>query len=189
LSLLAVLDTDALPSARPWLLNLFYADPDVPFETCRTLDFSSPQACRVIPADPTRAVGTSAPTPARTYPAVLMCAAAVTMLPDACDVEDDDIEFDRHAYWGAIQVLWDAMEGLDGNTAGRHCAVGWPDTFNATPVTRRDADGPAVHLPQLVRDAELGWGWGDAATLSFTIAAKPFAAGDFSAARVSVQSC
>jgi len=118
-----------------------------------------------------------------------MCAAAVTMLPDVYDIDDDGVEFDGHAYWGAIEFLWDAMKGFDGNSAGRHCAVGWPDTSYATPITRRDADGPAVHLLQLAADAELGWGWGDAATLSFTIPAKPFAAGDFSAARVCVRSC
>src|SRR5262245_22313781 len=67
LSLLAVLDTDeladwlgaALPTARPGLLNFFYADPDVPFETYMQLDFQRPEVCRVIPADPARAVETT----------------------------------------------------------------------------------------------------------------------------------
>jgi hypothetical protein len=76
LSLHAVLDTDSLAPwlgdelpTRPGLLNFFYLDPDVPYEEYRTLNASGPQVCRVIPADPARAVETDAPEPARSYPA------------------------------------------------------------------------------------------------------------------------
>jgi len=197
LSLHAVLDIDALggwlgsalPTVRPGLLNFFCADPDVPYETYQQLDFRQPEACRVIPADPAQAVETAAPAPALAYPAVPVHAAAVTMLPDSWDVEDGDVAFDSSVHWGAASLIFDTFAGLDANTANKHCAFGWPDTSYANPVTTRDVDVPAVHLLQLARDAELGWSWGDAGTLYFTIPAKSFAAGDFTAARLTVQSC
>jgi hypothetical protein len=197
LSVLAVLDVGALagwlgeapPAAGPGLLNFFHADPDVPYERSSRLDYRDPDTWRVVPADSSRAVETAAPAPAHVYPAVLVHAAAVAMLPDACDVQDGDIEFDKSAYWGVTELLWDAMNGLDGNTADRSCAFGWPDTSYASPVTARDADGSEVHLLQLARDAELGWSWGDAATLYFTIPAGALAAGDFTRARLTIQSC
>lgn len=197
LSLLAVLDLDALadwlgqmlPQPRPGLLNFFYADPDVPADELLRLDWRRPDAWRVVPADAARAVETTAPAPARAYPPVPVHAAPVTMLPDCCDVQDCDIAFDKARYWGAYELLVDAMKGLDGNTAGRHCAFGWPDTSYAGPVTRRDAQGPEVHLLQLGQDAQLGWAWGDAGTLYFTIPAGALAAGDFTKARLAVESC
>lgn len=197
LSLLAVLDLDALagwlgealPAQRPGLLNFFRADPDIPVPDLLRLDLRDPDSWRVVPADAARAVETSAPAPARVYPVVPMHAAAVTMLPDACDVLDGDIDYNKHAYWGVIELLWEAMKGLDGNAADRHCAFGWPDTSYANPVTPRDADGPQIQLLQLAQDAELGWGWGDAGTLNFTVPAGALAAGDFSHARLSIQSC
>ncbi|PJN25488.1 DUF1963 domain-containing protein [Kitasatospora sp. CB02891] len=196
LSLLAVLDADALASrldcelpAQPGLLNFFYLDPDVPYEEYRKLDTSSPRVCRVIPADPARAVETAAPEPARSYPARSVHAVESTMLPDCWDVEDDDVEFDPTAHWGAASLILTELGDFDGNTAGRHCAFGWPDTSYASPVTPRDADGPAVHLLQLAEDVELGWGWGDGGTVYFTIPAKAFAAGDFSKAEACIRCC
>ncbi|MFJ8439820.1 DUF1963 domain-containing protein [Kitasatospora griseola] len=196
LSLLAVLDTDALASrlggelpVRPGLLNFFYLDPDVPYEEYRKLDTSSPRAYRVIPADPARAVETAAPEPARSCSARSVHAVESTMLPDCWDVEDADVEFDSAAHWGAASLILTAMGEFDGNTAGRHCAFGWPDTSYTSPVTSRDADGPAVHLLQLAEDVELGWGWGDAGTVYFTIPAKAFAAGDFSKAEATIRCC
>ncbi|HTJ67414.1 MAG TPA: DUF1963 domain-containing protein [Actinospica sp.] len=197
LSLLAVLDTTALadalgaslPSAAPGLLNFFYADPDVPVETLLRLDLLRPEAAQVVPADPALAVEASAPAPARVYPSIPVHARAVAMLPDSWDVEDTDIAFDKNEHWGAPSLVLDAMTGYDGNTADLHSAFGWPDTSYGNTVTVRDADGPAVHLLQLARDAHLGWGWGDAATLNFTIPARAFAASDFSAAQLTIQSC
>ena len=197
LSLHAILDSgalagwlgDALPTPCPGLLNFFYSDPDVPYETLRQLDIWQPEACRVVLADPARAVETAAPAPARAYPAVPVHAAGVTMLPDSWDVGDEDVEFDSGKYWGAASLILDTMADLDGNTADQHCAFGWPDTSYASRVTSRDTDGPAIHLLQLARDAELGWSWGDAATLYFTIPAKSYWAGDFTAARLTVQCC
>ncbi|WP_317447319.1 DUF1963 domain-containing protein [Streptomyces collinus] len=56
-------------------------------------------------------------------------------------------------------------------------------------VSSRDADGPAVHLLQLAGDGELGWGWGDAGTLYFTIPVKALADGDFGQAVAQVCCC
>ncbi|WP_033214607.1 DUF1963 domain-containing protein [Kitasatospora phosalacinea] len=186
LSLLAVLDTDALRPwlgdelpTRPGLLNFFQLDPDIPYEEYRQLDTTDPEMYRVVPADPDRAVETAAPAPARRYPARPVRAVGSVMLPDSWDVADDDLEYDPDRHWGAASLVLDAMEGFDGNTAGRHCAFGWPDTSYGTSVTDRDADGPVVHLLQLAADDELGWAWGDAGTLYFTIPAKAFAAGDY----------
>jgi hypothetical protein len=188
LSLHAILDTDALGAwlgdelpVRPGLLNFFFLDPDLPYEEYRKLDVdvSGSEACRVIPADPARAVETTAPEPARSYPVVPVHAAGVTMLPDSWDVEDEDVEFDRDQHWGAASLILAEMGDLDGNTAGNHCAFGWPDTSYTLNVSFRDADGPAVHLLQLAEDTELGWGWGDAGTLYFTIPVKALATGDF----------
>ncbi|MGR6913807.1 DUF1963 domain-containing protein [[Actinomadura] parvosata] len=196
LSLHAVLDTDALVPwlgdelpTRPGLLNFFYLDPDVPYEVYRKLDLSDPGVCRVIPAEPARAVETAAPEPARSYPATPVHAAPVTMLPDCWDVETGDVEFDEDEHWGVSSLIINQMGGLDGNTADCHAAFGWPDTSHASPVTRRDADGPAVHLLQLAADGELGWGWGDAGTMYFTIPVKAFMVGDFSQAEASIRCC
>jgi hypothetical protein len=112
LSLHAVLDTDALaawlgdtlPATCPGLLHFFFADPDVPYETCRQLDIRQQGACRVIPADPARAVVTAAPAPAPAYPTVPVHAAGVVMLPDSWDVKDELVEFDLSAHWGASSL-------------------------------------------------------------------------------------
>jgi hypothetical protein len=187
LSLHAVLDTDALAPwlgaelpVRPGLLNFFYLDPDLPYEEYRKLDVYQPGVWRVIPADPARAVAVTAPRPARSYPAMPVHAVEVIMLPDCWDVEDGDLEFDRDEHWGVSSLFLTEMADLDGNTAGSHCAFGWPDTSHTLPVSSRDADGTAaVHLLQLAEDTELEWGWGDAGTLYFTIPAEALAAGDF----------
>ncbi len=196
LSLHAVLDTDALAGwlgnqlpVRPGLLNFFHLDPDLPYEQYRELDPAGTDAWRVIPADPSRAVTTAAPAPARRYPARPVHAAAVTMLPDCWDVQDDDLAYDRDRYWGAAGLVLEQMHDHDGNTAGGHVAFGWPDTSYTLPVTSRDEEGPAVHLLQLAEDAELGWGWGDAGTLYFTIPAGALAAGDFSRAEAASLCC
>ncbi|MFI9425803.1 DUF1963 domain-containing protein [Streptomyces achromogenes] len=196
LSLHAVLDTEALASwlgtelpVRPGLLNFFYLDPDLPYEEYRKLDLSDSGTWRVIPADPAHAVMVTAPRPARSYGATPVHAAEVIMLPDCWDVEDDDVEFDRGRHWGAASLILSEMGDLDGNTAGSHCAFGWPDTSYTLMVSSRDADGPAVHLLQLAEDTELGWGWGDAGTLYFTIPAKALAAGDFGKVVAQVLCC
>ncbi|MDH6135381.1 hypothetical protein P3T37_004796 [Kitasatospora sp. MAA4] len=196
LSLLAVLDTDALAAwlgdelpTRPGLLNFFSLDPDVPYEVYRELDTYRPEAYRVVPADPGRAVEIAAPVPARSYPATSVHAAEVTMLPDCWDVEDGDVDFDADEHWGAASLILTEMADLDGNTADSHCAFGWPDTSYTLRVTSRDADGPAIHLLQLASDAQLGWGWGDVGTLYFTIPVKAFTEGDFSKATAEGQCC
>ncbi|SNT53638.1 DUF1963 domain-containing protein [Actinacidiphila glaucinigra] len=196
LSLHAVLDTDALAAwlgdelpVRPGLLNFFYLDPDLPYEEYRKLDAIGPAAYCVIPADPARAVETQAPVPARRYPAVPLHAAELTMLPDCWDVEDEDVEFDKEQHWGAASLILSEMGDLDGNTAGSHCAFGWPDTSYTLKVTSREDDGPAVHLLQLAEDADLGWGWGDAGTLYFTIPVRAFTTGDFRQATAKIHCC
>ncbi|QKG23086.1 DUF1963 domain-containing protein [Actinomadura verrucosospora] len=194
-SLFAVIDTDALAGwlgaelpVRPGLLNFFYFDPDVPYEVYRELDFAHGTGL-VIPADPARAVEMQAPAPARSFPSTPVHAAETVMLPDCWDVEDGDIDYDEDEHWGATSLLLQRMDGLAGTT-GLHCAFGWPDTSYTIPVTERDADGvPDVHLLQLAEDAELGWGWGDAGTLYFTIPAKAFAQRDFTQAKVEGQCC
>lgn len=123
------------------------------------------------------------------YPAVPVHAVAVAMLPDACDVGENEIEYDKSAYWGLAELLWATMKDLDSNTADRHCALGWPDNSYATRVTARDEHGPQVHLLQLARDKELGWSWGDAATFYFTIPVAALAAGDFTEVRMVGGSC
>ncbi|MFJ8387800.1 DUF1963 domain-containing protein [Streptomyces sp. NPDC094438] len=51
------------------------------------------------------------------------------------------------------------------------------------------ADAPATHVLQLAEDAELGWGWGDAGTMYFTIPEKAFAAGGFNKAEANGHCC
>jgi len=186
LSLHAVLDTDALAPwlgaelpVRPGLLNFFYLDPEIPYEEYRELERSDTPHFRVLAADPGRAVEVPAPAPARRYPARPVHAVGSVMLPDCWDVENDDFEYDRDRRWGATEVVLDALDDYDGNTAGRHCAFGWPDTSYSTAVTRRDADGPLVNLLQLAADEELGWAWGDDGSIYFGIPAAALAAGDF----------
>ncbi|MFF8992204.1 DUF1963 domain-containing protein [Streptomyces sp. NPDC014983] len=196
LSLHAVLDTDALAPwpagelpVRPGLLNFFHLDPELAYDDLRRLDPAGPGACRVIPADPAAAIEATAPGPARSYPATPVHAAEVTMLPDCWDVEDEDVEFDRNVHWGAASLILDALGDLDGNTGGSHCAFGWPDTSYTLRVSPRDGAGPAVHLLQLAADADLGWGWGDAGTLYFTIPVKALANGDFHKATAQTLCC
>lgn len=196
LSLYAVLDTDALAPwlgdflpTRPGLLNFFFLDPDLPYEEYSRLDPYRPEAWRVIPADPARAVETAAPAPARSHPAVPVHATRTITLPDAWDVADGDVAYDENQYWGASSLILTHMGDLDGNTAGHHCAFGWPDTSYSSQVTGRDADGPAIHLLQLAEDAELDWGWGDAGTMYFTIPAGAYAAGDFGRAEARTLCC
>ncbi|WBO61764.1 DUF1963 domain-containing protein [Streptomyces camelliae] len=170
----AVLDTDALAPGlaaelptRPGLLNFFHLVPDVPYERYRLLDLSGPEACRVIPAAATRAVKRAAPEPARSYPVRPLRATEVTMLPDCWDIEDADVDFDpdetgvRHR---SSSPRWATSTGTPPS--------GIAPSAGPTPltgrVTRRDSDGPAVHLLQLAQDAELGWGRGDAGTLYFS---------------------
>ncbi|MGF1429859.1 DUF1963 domain-containing protein [Kitasatospora sp. LaBMicrA B282] len=82
-----------------------------------------------------------------------------------------------------------------GAAAGRQFATLARRGFRLEPATGdteptgRDEDGPAVQLLQLAEDAELGWGWGDAGTLYFTIPAKAFAAGDFGRAEATGRCC
>ncbi|MEU7313232.1 DUF1963 domain-containing protein [Streptomyces sp. NPDC007083] len=196
LSLHAVLDTEALVPwlgdelpTRPGLLNFFCFDPDVPYEEYRHLDLFGPEACRVLTADPALASETAAPEPANAYPDSPLHAAGVTMLPDCWDLADDDIAYDPEQHWGLTSLILTEMADLDGNTAGRHRAFGWPDTSYASDVTERDADGPEIHLLQLAEDMDLGWGWGDAGTLYFTIPAGAFAAGDFHRAEAKIRCC
>ncbi|MEY9926243.1 uncharacterized protein YwqG [Catenulispora sp. GP43] len=200
LSLHAVLDIDALDiegldveglgiDARPGLLNFFYLDPDVPYEQYQRIDTTGTQTCRVIPADPIQAIEVVAPEPARSYPATPLTSSARIALPDCWDVEDGDVEYDRDEHWGPESLILAELSDIDMNTAGQHYAFGWPDTSYTVKVTHRDADGPAVHLLQLAQDAELGWGWGDAGTVYFTIPVKAFASGDYSKATAVVLCC
>ncbi|GAA2829941.1 hypothetical protein GCM10010441_63080 [Kitasatospora paracochleata] len=161
----------------------------MPYEVYAALDTTDPGVCRVVPADPVRAVETAAPAPARSYPARAVHAAGVTMLPDCWDVEDTDLAFDRDEHWGAASLVLEAMDGLDGNTDDRHRAFGRPDTSYGSGATRRDADGPAVQLLQLAGDAELGWGWGDAGSLYVTIPLGAYAVGDFGRATADLRCC
>ncbi|MEU6242862.1 DUF1963 domain-containing protein [Streptomyces sp. NPDC047024] len=184
LSLLAVLDTESLGGA-PGLLNFFHLDPDIPYEEYQRLPAWAPQASRVIPADPLRATETPAPTPARRYPARPVRPTEVVMLPDCWDVPDTALEYDPAEHWGAASLLLGTMSDLDGNTSGTHRALGWPDTSYATSVMPPDS----LHLLQLAEDADLGWGWGDAGTLYFTIPEKAYAEGDFGAAMAEIRCC
>ncbi|MFE7234054.1 DUF1963 domain-containing protein [Streptomyces sp. NPDC001231] len=52
-----------------------------------------------------------------------------------------------------------------------------------------DTEGPAVHLLQLAEDTALGWGWGYAGTLYFTIPVKALATSDFCKAVAQVFCC
>ncbi|RCV48074.1 DUF1963 domain-containing protein [Marinitenerispora sediminis] len=195
LSLHAVLDTDALAPwlgdelpCRPGLLNFFYLDPALPYERFRHLDGFSPEACRVVPADPDRAVVRPAPSTARSYPPELVHAAAVAMLPDSWDVEDDDLPYDDGEHWGATSFVLDRFGDLDGNSSGNHQAFGWPGLSHASGVSAAEYRGERrVHLLQLAEDGN--WSWGDAGTLYFLISEEALAKGDFSQVVAEMRCC
>ncbi|MEU6820765.1 DUF1963 domain-containing protein [Streptomyces atriruber] len=142
LSLHAVIDTDQLspwpagegPDRSPGLLNFFHLDPDLPYESVKDLESSAPAACRVVPADPARAVERPAPHPTRSYPGRAVHAAPVTTLPDCWDLPDDAVAYDPDAHWGAASLLLDAFGDLDGNNSGGHQAFGWPGLSHTVPV-------------------------------------------------------
>ncbi|WP_129840206.1 DUF1963 domain-containing protein [Streptomyces sp. RFCAC02] len=194
LSLHAVLDTGALAAAlgrdlpvRGALLNFFLLDPDAPYAEYSRLDVSDPRACRVIAADRASAVERAVPPRARQYPGTPVHASRAVMLPDPFDLADGEVPLDhdedgaplgRDGRWRVPYLIGDLMGASDGNTAGEHLALGWPDASHTLPVTPRDAGGPAVHLLQLAEDPDLGWGWGDAGEVSFTVPAAAWAEGD-----------
>ncbi|SDX06077.1 Uncharacterized protein YwqG [Saccharopolyspora shandongensis] len=192
LSLYAVLDLDEL---APWLgdqappvrglLNFFLFDPNLPYEAHQHLKRDSPEACRVVLADPARAVETTAPERATSYPRRPVRAVEVTMLPDCWDVRDEDVEFDEHVHYGAESLILTEFEEMDGNSAEGHRAFGWPGLSHASSVMRREE--PQVHLLQLAEDET--WSWGEAATQYFTIPAEAYEKGDFTKAENTTRNC
>ncbi|WP_460341854.1 DUF1963 domain-containing protein [Actinoallomurus acanthiterrae] len=124
LSLYAVLDVDALgpwlgderPPAGDGLLNIFYCDPDIErgyvLADAPGLDFEDPRHCRIIPADPARAIEMEAPAPASTRGPEPFYAVPVVTLPSTRGVSYDRI-LDTLDYGGETEgsIYYESMPG------------------------------------------------------------------------------
>jgi hypothetical protein len=196
LNLMAVLDVDVL---APWLgeelpavsglLNFFYFEPDLPYDEYRHIDeFTDSRCWRVIPADPQRAMGRSAPYPAHAFDPRPAAAAPIISLPECQesvvrDVLDSDDE-DGMPKWLKAFNLNDEWRSGSGHPAydwnRHHRAFGWP-----WPLQGGFMRDDEVHLLQLDSDSQ--WQFGDFGLLYFVIPADALRAGDFSQVRVEMQ--
>ncbi|WP_200827361.1 YwqG family protein [Thermomonospora echinospora] len=187
LSLLAVLDTDALARwlgaelpVRPGLLNFFFLEPDLPYEEYRHLDFLGDERCRrVIAADPAFAVETSVPAPATVFDERPVTARPLLTLPgnEESVVASLDLGPGNEDKWPVmeaynIRTTWPSDAQQEG-----HRAFGWPWPFQS-PVMEEDE----VHLLQL--DSDDHFQWGDMGVLYFTIPADALRKGDFGQVRI-----
>ncbi|MFC3995637.1 YwqG family protein [Nocardiopsis sediminis] len=183
LSLLAVLDTDAL---APWLgddlpvrlglLNFFYLDPDLPWPEYKHVDYEDPSAWRVIAADPERTVSPLAPEAARVYERRAVKADPILTLPGNWEhaVNALDLGSGKVPALEAmgIRTAWGPFAPEDDKTGG-HRAFGWPWLLQGGVMSEDD-----VLLLQL--DSDDHWMWGDVGVLYFTIPADALRTGDFS---------
>lgn len=120
LSLFAVLDVDALGplvgDERPpdGLLNIFFLDPDIQrgyvLANAPNFVFEDPRNCRIIPADPARAVEMTAPAPASVHDAEPFYAVPVVTLPSARGVDYDPV-LDTLDYGGRPIGRYDMGDG------------------------------------------------------------------------------
>ncbi|MEO3815572.1 DUF1963 domain-containing protein [Plantactinospora sp. B24E8] len=184
LSLLAVLDTDALADwlgehlpRRVGLLNIFGLEPakGVPYPP--GMDFDDPRWLRVVPADPARAV--PVPTPAgdaALFDRVPIRAVPLLTMPDVWGEAVQRIDFgDEHpvAVADAIEEFYTSCPEL-GEASGAS-TFGWPVGELGSVGSWQDDH---THLLKLCD------GPSEIPTLYFSIPTEAFRAGDFSRAVV-----
>jgi hypothetical protein len=201
LSLLAVVDTDALPTswldgllpAGTGLLNFFYLDTDSEqhdpgaFDLLFKYGHSSTQVGRVIPARSAHAVNTEAPARASVFKPIPWAATPGISWPDPLNMEweslglvDDDVPLPLPGYYIYEQLTdWQRRPGA---LSSPDVAFGWPSVRGNGPLL---PDGAApydyLHLLQLSGEDEWSLG-GDGGLMHWSIPVDALRAGDFSQA-------
>lgn len=204
LSLFAVLDVDALGplvgDERPpdGLLNIFFLDPDIQrgyvLADAPNFVFEDPRNCRIIPADPARAVEVTAPAPASVHDAEPFYAVPVVTLPSARGVDydpvldtldyggetDDSIYYRSAPGWLVSDRFGDTWiefcereQGLykyDDVSFSPDQAFGWPHLENTFPQLKE----PYRHLITIGR-----YDMGDGGYLHVVLPAGAFRDGDY----------
>ena len=211
LSLFAVLDVVALgpwlgdehPPAGDGLLNIFYCEPDrergYRYEDAPLLNHQDPRHCRIIPADPARAIEMEAPAPASIHAPEPFYAVPVVTLPSAYAATYDPI-LDTLDYGGKTEgsPYYESMPGwLVGDRFGdiwsEFCekeqglykyegvyfspdqAFGWPHLENGFCQLEEMPDGePCRHIITIGH-----YDLGDGGYLHFVLPAKAFRDGDY----------
>lgn len=204
LSLFAVLDVDALGSwlgdERPpdGLLNIFFFEPDVQrgyvLAGAPLLDLDDPRCCRIIPADPARAIERAAPAPASIHAPEPFSAVPVVTLPSMRGVSydpvldtvdyggetEDSLHYRSMPGWAASDRLGDPWlefcereQGLyqyEGVSFSPDQAFGWPHLENSFP----QLEEPYRHLITIGHH-DLG----DGGYVHFILPPKAFRDGDY----------
>ncbi|MFI0451402.1 DUF1963 domain-containing protein [Actinomadura sp. 6N118] len=216
LSLYAVLDVGAL---SPWLgdqipptgsalLNFFFLDPEtgsteVPKEASG-FSYDDPQVCRVVPADPQRAIEIAAPDPAPRFDRIPLVATPVVTLPSASSYDCDPVlnsldfgnEFEETSLY-RVNPGWLVVDKFGEDAWPRYCvseqgiewggmsnqAFGWPPirSYGVDLLEELSPDEPYVHLLTL-GSTDL-WEWGDGGIVRFVAPAKALWEGDLSQVR------
>ncbi|WP_026411677.1 DUF1963 domain-containing protein [Actinomadura oligospora] len=210
LSLFAVLDVDALgpwladerPPTGDVLLNIFYCDPDrdrgYVYGEPDLLDYHSPSYCRVIPADPAKAIAMVAPAPARIHPSEPFYAVPVITVPSARGVTYDPIldmldyggETDGSPYYESLpgwligDRLGDAWRDFCHEEQGLYKyddvyfspdqAFGWPHLENGFPLEKMSDGEPYRHIITIGH-----YDMGDGGYLHFVLPAQALRDGDY----------
>ncbi|MFJ9414067.1 DUF1963 domain-containing protein [Streptomyces sp. NPDC101227] len=224
LSLFAVLDVDALgpwlgterPPGGGGLLNIFCFEDhpqrgDMP-EAARHIDFEDPRRCRIIPADPARAVAVEAPAPASLFPRTDLYAVPVVTLPSPFGVDydpvldtldyseepetDDWLTYYRSSPgWLLSTRLGDAWKSYCAKEQGLYTyddvcfspdqAFGWPHLEGCTfPLKDLSPDEPYRHIITIGHYDMCG----DGSYLHFVLPAKALRDGDWNQT-VALQEC
>jgi hypothetical protein len=196
LSLFAVLDLDAL---APWLgdelpggtgvLNFFFLYPEAgdAWAVFGRLDMEDPRLCRVLAADPARAVEVPAPAGAAVFDSVPMYAQPIVTLPDAWDDvvgrldpgPDHADGFPSMVVQNLFGSVWQEYSTIEGSLlAGQ--AFGWPNMLSNGPLPAKGERAESRHLLQLSSN-EL-WNWSEGGWLHFMVPVTALRDGDLSGA-------
>ncbi|GAA4629364.1 hypothetical protein GCM10023196_049810 [Actinoallomurus vinaceus] len=216
LSLYAVLDVGALgpwlgdqiPATGSALLNFFFLDPwtgsqEVP-KDAGGFSYDDPQVCRVVPADPQRAVEVPPPDPAPRFDRVRLHANPVVTLPSALSYDCDPVlgtldyrdEIEGASLYHA-DPAWLVVDKFGEDAWQRYCAdeqgiewggmsnqaFGWPPirSYGVDLLQELSQDEPYAHL--LTLGGTDMWEWGDGGILRFVTPAKALREGDMSQVR------
>lgn len=199
LSLLAVLDTDALPASwldgllppETGLLNFFYLDTHseqrdpAAFDLLLTHGHTSSAVGRVIPARSALAVETEAPARASVFEPVLWTATPGFSLPpweEQCWHDVDLGEGDFMPGYTIHQEHFGAWARQAGALSCDDHAFGWPEVEGNGPLLPQDAAPDRYrHILQLSGSADWRMG-GDGGQMHWSIPTEALHTGDFSEA-------
>lgn len=217
LSMCTVLDVGALgpwlgdqmPSSGSALLNFFFLDPWTGFQELPKgvgFSFQDPRLCRVVPADPQRAIEVEAPEPAPRFDGVPLHARPVVTLPSAMTYDCDPVlhtldygdEIKGSPPWYEAAPGWFVVDRFGENAWPQYCqdeqgiewggmshqAFGWPLISSSGVNELKDLSQDEPYALLLTLGGNDMWEWGDGGFLRFVTPARPLRDGDFSQVRV-----